>query len=109
MNMFLSALATTIIIFSTSVQAQRSHWTNEEVEAVCGSTSKTAGLIMKGRQYDFALKRMMELATSEEFKTITILAYKQKKWATKENKEAAIVDFSNDIYMICLEKRGSVI
>ncbi len=85
------------IIASTSVQAKElSHC--ERVESI----SRT---IMKNRQADIPLIKMVKAVDSEPVKALILMAYKKPLWSTSKRKEKAINKFANDLYMTCLSNK----
>ncbi len=100
MNKLILALAVAL-----PFTAQANEQTREEItQKTCASGATIAGKIMKYRQNSVPIVKVLDaLKSSEEFKKITVLAYKQPRWATKDLKEAEIEKFETGYYLSCID------
>jgi hypothetical protein len=71
---------------------------------LCSEYSALAREIMKSRQNNVPIEKVYEILKDNKL-SIELLkkAHKEPLWATDSNKQKAINEFSNDVFMLCLE------
>lgn len=72
-------------------------------DKLCDNAEKYAATVMELRQDGARLKDVMDRATSNTTKLITIMAYKVRRSHTDEYKKMRVDDFANEVYLACLE------
>ncbi len=87
---------------SASVQAG----TPEITEEGCRALHRYAENVMRVRQFEFPLPRVIELAEGNTLRElIARAAYQRPRHTTTENQELSIQAFANEAYLDCLERR----
>ena len=76
----------------------------EEAKMVtCEEIERLSRAIMDARQAGVALVKVTEVMKGSALKPIVIDAYTRPLWSVDENKERAVNEFANSIYLICLK------
>ncbi len=98
-------------LVSLNSHAKKEMTKNDAIEEICGATSDYAKSVMDSRQNGVSVKESIENINrkmpqgpiQDYYKAIAYKAYSQTKWESKENKDNASVEFSNEIYLSCVE------
>ena len=97
------------LLFSICLAIASSGVLAEESETVdaCTFASKFAESVMGARQRGANIREVMDILpngpTSKFMKGVVIEAYKKTRYHSESNQKRAITDFSNSIYLVCLE------
>lgn len=75
----------------------------EEEKDICDSLESFASGVMKTRQHGISLKKVLSPAKDKMLRYIIIEAYKVPGFSTDKHRKKAVIDFSNRIYLECLE------
>lgn len=79
----------------------------EEKQDICGMVNELAGSIMSARQRGVdmaqAMKAAGENAEADFIRKIIIAAYEKPRYSVAENQQAAVTDFKNSVYLICVK------
>jgi len=82
---------------------------NSEREKFCSELSRSSNLVMEARQLNVPLLDALNIipkhapdSLKKLLTTINIEAYKSPLFSTDENKEIAITEFGNKIYLECI-------
>ncbi|MHA4967650.1 hypothetical protein ACX0KY_13915 [Pseudomonas extremorientalis] len=84
---------------------------SDEALKLCTSVSEMAGSIMKGRQAEVSMARMMKASSGDPQMDnlgadIIKDAYKSSAFRTPENQQRAVSEFENKWFSACLEARS---
>lgn len=81
----------------------------EEKQDICGIVNELAGSIMSARQRGVdmaqAMKAAGENAEVDFIRQIIIAAYEKPRYSVAENQQAAVNDFKNSVYLICVKSQ----
>jgi len=75
----------------------------EEEKDICETIEGFASGVMKTRQLGVSLKDVLAPAKDKVLRYIIIEAYKVHGFSTDKHQKKAVIDFSNRIYLECLE------
>lgn len=82
---------------------------NGAIEKICGESAEYAKVVMKGRQIGLPIidaikivNKIESIAVRDYYKSIVYDAYKEPKWSTEEYKINAEIEFSNEVYLTCV-------
>ena len=95
-NLILAALLT----LSTSVIAE------EVKKTTCEEIEGLSRAIMDARQAGVALVDVTKIMKGSVLAPIVIDAYSVPLWSVDANKERAVSEFANSIYLICLKNKA---
>lgn len=81
-----------------------------EKEKECENISKISEAMMMSRQNGKSIVAMYKTAEKYPYieqitKAIIDVAYEKPMWNTEENKAKAIVEFSNEMFMLCMKHK----
>lgn len=112
-NYFKAIVLSVFLILPFSINAQESQSDSRLTDSECRSLSDLAGSIMKSRQSGVPMTRAMgitddiELPSFKELvRSFVIQAYKEPHYQSEKYKQRAIVSFSDNIYLECLNFVG---
>lgn len=81
----------------------------EEKQDICGMVNELAGSIMSARQRGVDMAQAMKLAgenaEADFIRQIIIAAYEKPRYSVAENQQAAVTDFKNSVYLICVKSQ----
>lgn len=72
----------------------------------CKELSNTAKDLMEIRQQGYSMSTLMEAAEGSELaQALVIEAYRQPRYNSERYKKQAVEDFTNSVYLQCLEAK----
>tara|TARA_Y100000768_G_C23933923_1_gene661608 strand:+ start:464 stop:784 length:321 start_codon:yes stop_codon:yes gene_type:complete len=80
---------------------------SEEAMNLCSSFRDMAETIMTNRQNNLSMSGMMEIAMEQDDSvkdiamTIIVEAFEQPAYSSESNKQNAVAEFSNNVYLEC--------
>lgn len=77
---------------------------SKDIDEICGNASEMAEAIMKARQNNAPMRKIMNSAPENKLIKIMIKdAYSQPRMNVEENQQDMITDFGNKYYKQCLK------
>lgn len=96
-------LASLVLAIGLSGTAQAE--TPEITEEHCVALHRYAENVMRVRQFEFPLPRVIELAEGNLLRElIARAAYQRPRYTSTESQELAIQEFANEAYMDCIDR-----
>ncbi|WP_072432769.1 hypothetical protein [Azotobacter vinelandii] len=81
----------------------------EESSDRCEQIGALAEVVMENRQNGISLMNSMKAAKDDRLaKDLIMWAYKKPGYSTDQLKKRAVVDFQNEVYMMCLESKEKI-
>lgn len=98
------------ILFSNNIYAENKITRQEAVESLCDSMQGYAQSVMRNRQNGGTASESIRVINQAEgtaaidnyMKAIVHNAYSEPRWESERNKNNAIIDFGNKIYIQCI-------
>ena len=77
----------------------------KQINQECAKIAEVGMKVMTIRQANYSMVDLMTKADGDEFlEELIIAAYKAPLWATKENKQKEIKEFTNHVFMFCIQE-----
>lgn len=79
--------------------------TTAQAETICEAYSGLAETIMNGRQAGTSMATMITIVSDDDYATHMVrTAYEQPRWHTGENRQRAIEEFRDAVYLECYKE-----
>lgn len=88
----------------------------ETTEELCGPYAEMARGIMTARQNGVPMDQLFSLfadavkahpETGDLVRTSIMAAYEVPRWNTQENQQAAVIDYGNEVMMMCMKAQSA--